>query len=49
MHLQVIIHEEQAVKIKKLAEEDNRSISSYIRKIILEKIRGDSHAADNAA
>lgn len=39
MKLQVIIPDKEAEKIIELAEKDDRSISNYLRKVILEKIK----------
>ena len=44
--IQIIIPEEIAHIIKQIAAQEDRSISNYARKIIMEKIKNDTHKTD---
>jgi hypothetical protein len=43
MKLQVIIPDEEGKKIIDLAKKDSRSISSYVRKILLDRMQGSTN------
>jgi hypothetical protein len=49
MKLQVIISEKEGAIVKELAKKDNRSVSGYVRKILLDKLGESEDGTANLA